>query len=120
MNNIFGSKIKILREIAFPGISLRKVGDKFKINNNFYSYLSKIEQGTSLPSENLLDDIRRTYNLSESEYEDIVNAYMQDKVIRSLENLTIEINKAPTAVRQFLRTTRNKTEEDESNSTQKF
>jgi transcriptional regulator with XRE-family HTH domain len=116
METLFGSKLKDLREKHFPGESLRKVSDKLKLGDNFYSYLSKIELGVSLPSEDILQSINKTYELTQKEFQELLDSYMHDKVFLSWESLPTEPKAMPPAVREFLRTVK-QNKDDESKTT---
>ena len=120
METYFGGKLRELREKHFPGESLRKVSEKLDLGDNFYSYLSKIELSTSLPSEDFLDKIYQAYGLSDKEYDELVELYYHDKIKFSLNNLEIETKEAPQALRQYLRSVKKKVDEDENKPTQKL
>jgi hypothetical protein len=113
MNYIFGPKLKEFREKKFPGESLRKVSEGLELGSNFYSYLSKIELSVSLPSEDFLEKIKKAYILSQTEYNELLDAYFHDKINQGLENLTIETESAPPAIRHFLRTVKKKNNESD-------
>lgn len=116
MSNIFGPKLRELREKHFPGESLRKVAEKLKnkaqMGDNFYSYLSKIELSVSLPSEDFLEKITNAYTLSSKEQEELISAYFHDKVEQSVQNL--KQTPAPKTVVQFLRTVKSKNDENKN------
>ena len=113
---IFGSKLKEFRERHFPGESLRKVSEKLKLGDNFYSYLSKIELGLVLPSEDFLDKILKAYDLSDKEYQELVAAYLNDKVSQSFSSMELQPREASPIIRQFLRTV-NKNKDNEGKTT---
>lgn len=78
-----GEKLKELREKHFPGESLRKVSEKLErldFGENFFSYLSKIESGSMLPSEELLKRISDAYKLSHAEFFELLADHSTQKL----------------------------------------
>ena len=62
MDNIFGSFFKKIRQEK--GYSIKKLAHKLEIN---YSYISKLENGHSLPSEEFINRIADIFNLNREE-----------------------------------------------------
>lgn len=86
MKNDFAKKIKELREKHFEGQSLRSVAlllEK-KFGKNFFTYLSKIENG-ALPSTKVLSDIAGAYKLSQSEYKELLEVYAYGRLRDEIE-----------------------------------
>lgn len=83
MENIFGKKLKELREKHFPTESLRRLGKQFEdkgFGQYFYTQLSKMENGTLLPSEDFVQNIEKAYGLSSSETLELLTALMMEKL----------------------------------------
>lgn len=79
MSNIFGEKLKELREQHFPNESLRRLGQKLEkegFGEYFYTQLSKMESGGLLPSQNFVMEIVRAYRLSPEETQELLAALM--------------------------------------------
>lgn len=83
MDNKFSEKLKSLREDKFPGESARRVSERLGLGENFYSYLSKMEAGSLLPSETVLKTIVRIYGLSAAEQADLFAAYFTERLHQS-------------------------------------
>ena len=95
MGNKFGEKLKSLREGKFRGESIRQVSERLGLGENFFSYLSKIEAGSLLPSETVLNTLVNVYGLSTTERADLFAAYFterlqQAKVIPSNTDMSAE------------------------------
>ena len=80
MNENFKNKIRSLRELHFPGRSIRSLDAELDshFGKHFYAYISKIETGT-LPSMDFVRKVKDAYKLSLSEYEDLVQLYLGQK-----------------------------------------
>jgi transcriptional regulator with XRE-family HTH domain len=90
-----GEKLKELREKHFPGESLRKVSERLEesgLGKNFFTYLSKIESGTMLPSENLLKQLSDAYSLSRDEFMELLAHHTTEKLNARLRKSNL-INK---------------------------
>ena len=61
-NDTFGGKIKFLRKRS--GYSIKRLSSKLNVN---YSYLSKIENGKSVPSEEFITKISEIFNCDKEE-----------------------------------------------------
>ncbi|AKM83837.1 TPA: hypothetical protein DCZ46_00670 [Candidatus Campbellbacteria bacterium] len=80
MINKFKNKIKSLREARFPGKSIRSLSKELEpyFGEHYYAYISKFESGV-LPPIDSIKKIKNAYNLSENEYDDLVQAYLIEK-----------------------------------------
>lgn len=80
MINKFKNKIRFLREEHFPGKSVRSLDKELEpyFGKHFYAYVSKVESGI-LPSIDFIKKVKDAYNLSNSEYEDLVQVYLEQK-----------------------------------------
>lgn len=71
MGNILGDELIKIREGKFPGLSLRRVGgilhDEHGFGEYFYTQLSKIEQGSIIPSADLLNKILDAYGVPKTD-----------------------------------------------------
>lgn len=78
--NKFKNKIKSLRELHFPGKSVRSLDKELKpyFGEHYYAYISKYESGI-LPSMDVLEKIKMSYSLTMSEYEDLMESYLLEK-----------------------------------------
>lgn len=95
MNENFKNKIRLLREKHFPGQSLRSLSGELEsqLGEHFYAYLSKIEAG-ALPSIDFLSKIRVAYKLSNSEFQDLVELYLRQKLEAESERSGINVEPA--------------------------
>jgi hypothetical protein len=83
MSNIFGDKLKKLREKHFPGESIRRLGKQLEKNGfgeYFYTQLSKMETGAVLPSEDFIKKIQKAYSLSTEETIELLTSLMFQKL----------------------------------------
>lgn len=106
MEKRLGEKLKKLREVHFPGESLRSVSEKLNLGINFFTHLSKIESGAMLPSENLLENLGRAYGLSKEEYTDLIAYFHTEKLNKTLmrSNVISKGHEVPVeSVREFFR-----------------
>lgn len=91
MQNTFSQKLKELREKKFPGRSLRLVGEFFEhldFGSYFYTQLSKMENGTLLPSPSLLMKIlTEGYGASEEERREIFMEYSMATTMTNLNKM---------------------------------
>lgn len=80
MINKFKNKIRILREMHFPGQSVRSLKQELEphFGEHYYAYISKFESGI-LPLIEALEKIKIAYSLSSSEYEDLMKSYLMEK-----------------------------------------
>ena len=80
MDENFKNKIRSLREAHFPGRSIRSLDKELTpcLGEHFYAYISKIEAG-ALPSMDFIKKLKGAYELSISEYEDLVQSYLRQK-----------------------------------------
>lgn len=116
MENVFGKKLKELREKHFPGESLRRVSERIKPESSFFTYLSRIEAGIVKPSEQFLKQVRKAYSLTVDEYNDLVTSYLAQDVQESLLNLaTSSKTKQDELVRQLFRKVKKKSNENTPN-----
>ena len=87
MQNELSKKLHFLREKYFPGKSLRAVAASLNLGINFYTYLSKIEQGTALPSPQKLLEISEKYGLGENEIKELFDALVVDKTHHKISTM---------------------------------
>jgi len=80
MNENFKNKIRSLRELHFPGRSIRGLDKELETHfgKHFFAYISKIEAG-ALPSIDFRKKVKDAYSLSNQEYEDLVQSYFQER-----------------------------------------
>jgi hypothetical protein len=76
----FKNKIKTLREIHFPGRSVRGLRAELEphFGEHYYAYISKFELGV-LPTIEALEKFNKAYNLSAEEYTDLMETYLVEK-----------------------------------------
>jgi transcriptional regulator with XRE-family HTH domain len=79
----FGKQLKIFREKHFPGKSLRSVGDELDMGDTFYTYLSKMENDTLLPSEAVLFRLMGALSLTDTEKTELLTSFFATKINRS-------------------------------------
>lgn len=80
MNENFKNKIKSLRELHYPGRSIRGLNNELEsyFGKNFFAYISKIEAGV-LPSVDFIKKIKDAYFLTNQEYEDLIRSYFKER-----------------------------------------
>jgi len=80
MLNKFKNKIKTLRERHFPGRSVRGLNNELEpyFGEHYYAYISKFESGV-LPPMDSLEKIKKAYDLTVSEYNDLIETYLLEK-----------------------------------------
>lgn len=80
MNENFKNKIRLLREVHFPGRSIRNLDKELEtyFGKHFYAYISKIEAG-ALPSMDFVKKVKDAYSLTVNEYEELVQLYLKQK-----------------------------------------
>lgn len=76
----FKNKIKALREIHFPGRSVRGLKAELEphFGEHYYAYISKFELGV-LPTIEALEKFNKAYKLTAEEYKDLMEAYLVEK-----------------------------------------
>ena len=83
MTNVFGDRLKELREKHFPNESLRRLGTKWEeegFGKYFYTQLSKMESGALLPSEKFVRDIEEAYQLSKQETLELLSVLIMQRI----------------------------------------
>jgi hypothetical protein len=81
MLNKFKNTIKTLRETHFPGKSVRSLDKELRpyFGEHYYAYISKYESGI-LPPIDALEKIKSAYSLTVTEYEDLMQSYLLEKI----------------------------------------
>lgn len=85
----FGKQLKAFREKHFPGKSLRVASEELKFGDTFFTYLSKMENDTLLPSEAVFAKLVEAFRLTKEEERELLTAYLAEKINQS------ELIKAP-------------------------
>lgn len=65
---------------------LKDMADKLGLTS---AYLSSIENGKRKPTEEFIKNVKETYNLSEQEHDDLMDAYFQ-----TIQSITIDTSDA--------------------------
>ena len=112
-NNQFGLQLRALREVKFPGQSLRRVGEFLSsqgFGDYFYTQLSKIESGLLLPSAGLLLRILDAYSADSSERKEVLTAYSSAMAWRAMARVdtTTSSSTRHAAVHQLYRKVKRK------------